>query len=34
MLNIGNQNYTLNPLNAHSEMARERTLVVRFLLNF
>ena len=34
VLNIGNQNYTLNPLNAHSEMARERTLVVRFLLNF
>jgi hypothetical protein len=34
VLNIGNQNYTLNPLNAYSEMARERTLVVRFQFNF
>ena len=34
VLNIGNQNYTLNPLNAYSEMARERTLVVRLLLSF
>ena len=34
VLNIANQNYTLNPLNAYSEMARERTLVVRFQFNF
>ena len=34
VLNIGDQNYTLNPLNAYSEMARERTLVVRFQFNF
>jgi outer membrane receptor for ferric coprogen and ferric-rhodotorulic acid len=34
VLNIGNQNYTLNPLNAYGEMARERTLVVRFQFNF
>ena len=34
VLNIGDQNYQLSPLNAYSEMARERTLVVRFLFNF
>jgi Tfp pilus assembly protein PilF len=34
VLNIGNQNYNLNPLNAYSEMARERTLLVRFQFNF
>jgi Flp pilus assembly protein TadD len=34
VLNLANQNYLLNPLNAYSEMPRERTLAVRFQFNF
>jgi hypothetical protein len=34
VLNIGDQNYKLNPLNLYSELPRERTLMVRFRVNF
>jgi Flp pilus assembly protein TadD len=34
VLNLGDQNYSLNPLNAYNEMARTRTFVARFQFNF
>jgi hypothetical protein len=34
MLNITDQNYRLNPLNAYSDLPRERTFVARFKFNF
>jgi Tfp pilus assembly protein PilF len=34
ILNIANQDYQLEPLNFYNEMARERTLMVRLVLNF
>ncbi len=34
VLNLADQNYKLNPLNAYTELPRGRTLMVRFLLNF
>lgn len=34
LLNLTDQDYRLNPLNAYSEMPRERTFVARFLFNF
>ncbi len=34
LLNVTGQNYKLNPLNIYNELPRERTLAVRFNLNF
>ena len=34
ILNLANQDYHLEPLNFYNEMARERTLLVRLLVNF
>jgi hypothetical protein len=34
LLNIGDQDYRLNPLNIYNELPRERTLVLRLRLNF
>ncbi len=34
LLNITGQNYKLNPLNLYNELPRERTLAVRFNVNF
>jgi hypothetical protein len=34
LLNLTDQDYRLNPLNAYAELPRERTLLVRFRLNF
>lgn len=34
VLNLTDQDYRLNPLNAYAELPRERTLLVRFQLNF
>jgi hypothetical protein len=34
VLNLADQNYQLNPLNAYAELPRERTLLVRFQLSF
>ncbi len=34
VLNLADQNYKLNPLNAYSELPRERTLLVRFQWSF
>ncbi len=34
LLNIGNRNYQLNPLNLYTELPRERTLVASFKFNF
>jgi len=34
ILNIGNQNYSLEPLNLYNEMARSRTYFVRFIVSF
>jgi hypothetical protein len=34
LLNLSDQNYKLNPLNIYNELPRERTLAVRFNLNF
>jgi len=34
ILNIGDQNYKLNPLNLYSELPRSRTLLVRLNVNF
>jgi len=34
LLNLTDQDYQLNPLNAYSAMPRERTFVARFLFNF
>ena len=34
VLNLADQNYKLNPLNAYAELPRERTLLVRFALSF
>ncbi len=34
VLNLTDQNYMLNPLNAYTELPRGRTLMVRFLLSF
>jgi outer membrane receptor for ferric coprogen and ferric-rhodotorulic acid len=34
LLNLADQNYKLNPLNIYNELPRERTLAVRFDVNF
>lgn len=34
VLNIGDQNYALNPLNLYNEMPRSRTLLARLRINF
>lgn len=34
LLNIADQDYRLNPLNLHADLARERTLTVNFKFNF
>jgi tetratricopeptide (TPR) repeat protein len=34
LLNIGDQNYSLNPLNLYNELPRSRTLVLRLQLSF
>ena len=34
ILNVGDQNYKLNPLNLYSELPRSRTLLVRLNVNF
>jgi len=34
VLNIGNRDYNLNPLNLYSELPRSRTFVAGFKFNF
>jgi hypothetical protein len=34
LLNLNDQNYTLNPLTPYNDLPRHRTVAVRFLLNF